>query len=126
LSCASQGSKIESTAWYIHDLAESAFSPDKETPPSAFFLEPIACTVAIIFGVYIISLGRSLIDSSRSAFLLLSHSPSLSLSLSLSLSFPVLAYQVRHETLSVPRGIDFDAQRRNLDQRRKKLVYLPL
>lgn len=49
-------------------------APDKETPPSAFFLEPIACTVAIIFGVYIISLGRSLIDSSRSPFLLLSRS----------------------------------------------------
>lgn len=50
---------------YSRSLAESA-APDKETPPSAFLLEPIACTVAIIFDVYIISLGRSLIDSSRS------------------------------------------------------------
>ena len=34
---------------------------------------------------------------------------------------------MRHEALSVPEGIDFDAQRRsNLAQRRKKLVYLPL
>lgn len=56
----------------------------------------------------------------------------LALSLSSSRPFPVslvpcvLAYQVRHEALSVPGGIDFDAQRRNLAQRRKKLVYLPL
>lgn len=50
---------------YPRFLAESA-APDKETPPSAFLLESIACTVAIIFDVYIISLGRSLIDSSRS------------------------------------------------------------
>jgi len=83
---------------YPRSLAESA-APDKETPPSAFLLEPIACTVAIIFDVYIISLGRSLIDSSRSPPCPLARSPR-------------PAYQVRHETPPVPGGIDSDAQRR--------------
>lgn len=108
---------------YIYPRSRRIGAPDKETPPSAFFfLESIACTVAIIFDVYIISLGRSLINSSRSS-LLLSHSLFL---VRTSLSSDVLAYQVRHEALPVPGGIDFDAQHRNMARRRKKLVYLPL